>query len=192
MTLLSSTHSMSQSKTFSQRVNELFFGVDISNKGASLFDSLLSIPQLRHSDNGVRQWNLNVAMEMQSDKAWSSRHQFSFSESPLPDLQIEMGTIEVTLGETDSVKKVLNLNWQLQFRDKVSATKYFDKLKQLFGDLATKKKYEKDKDVGDIAQFSTRNPVDTGVRDITLFLGKSPMTKKYQVSLVFGTEFTNE
>lgn len=183
---------MSQSATFSQRVNELFFGVDVSNKSASLYDSLLSVPKLRHSDNGVRQWNLNVSIEMKSDKAWSSRHQFSFSESPLPDLQIEMGTIEITLGETDSVKKLLKLNWQLQFRDKVSATKYFDKLKQLFGDLATKKKFEKDKDVGDIAQFSTRNPVDTGVRDITLFLGKSPATKKYQISLVFGTEFMDE
>lgn len=183
---------MSQSTTFSQRVNELFFGIDISNKAASLFDSLLSIPQLRHSDNGVRQWNLNVAMEMKSDKAWSSRHQFAFSESPLPDLKIETGIIEVTLGETDSVKKLINLSWQVQFSDKLSATKYFDKLKQLFGALATKKKFEKDKDVGDIAQFSTRNPVDTGVRDITLFLGKSPMTKKYQVSLVFGTEFMDE
>jgi hypothetical protein len=178
--------------TFSQRVNQLFFGVDVSNKSGSLIDSLLSVPQLKHHDNGVRQWNLNVAMEMKSEKAWSSRHQFSFSESPLSDLQIEMGTIEVTLGETDSVKKLLNLNWQLQFRDKLSATKYFDKLKQLFDDLATKKKFEKDKDVGDIAQFSTRNSVDTGVRDITFFLAKSPITKKYQVSLVFGTEFMDE
>lgn len=183
---------MSQATTFSQRINELFFGVDVSNKSASLFDSLLSIPQLHHSDNGVRQWNLNVAMEMKSDKAWSSRHQFAFSESPLPDLKIEKGTIEVIIGETDSIKKLLNLNWQLQFSDKASATKYFDKLKQLFGDLATKKKFEHDKDVGDIAQFSTGNPVDTGVRDITLFLGKSPMTKKYEVSLVFGTEFMDE
>lgn len=131
-------------------------------------------------------------MEMKSDRAWSSRHQFSFSESPLPDLQIETGTIEVMLGETDSVKKLLDLNWQLQFKDKASATKYFDKLKQIFGDLSTKKKFEKDKDVGDIAQFSTRNSVDAGVRDITLFLGKSPITKKYQLSLVFGTEFMDE
>ncbi len=183
---------MSQTTTFSQRVNELFFGVDVSNNSASLFDSLVSIPQLRHSDNAVRQWNINVTIEMKSDKAWSSRHQFTFSESPLPYLKIETGTIEATLGETDSVKKLLDLSWQLQFSDKVSATKYFDKLKQLFGDLATKKKFEKDKDVGDIAQFSTRNPADTGVRDITFFLGKSPMTKKYQVSLVFGTEFMDE
>jgi hypothetical protein len=183
---------MSQSTTFSERVNKLFFCVDISNKSPSLVDSLFSIPQLRHSENVVRQRNLNVAMEMESDKAWSSRHQFAFSESPLPDLKIETGTIEVTLGETDSVKKLINLSWQVQFSDKLSATKYFDKLKQLFGDLATKKEFDKDKDVGDIAQFSTRNPVDTGVRDITFFLGKSQKAKKYQVSLVFGTEFMDE
>jgi len=183
---------MSQTMTFSQRVNQLFFGVDVSSKSGSLIDSFLSVPQLHHHDNGVRQWNLNVAMEMKSDKAWSSRHEFTFTESPLPDLKIEKGIIEVTLGETDSTKKLLNLYWQLQFSDKAAATKYFDKLKQLFGDLATNKKFEHDKDVGNFAQFSTRNSVDTGVRDITLFLGKSAMTKKYEVSLVFGTEFIDE
>src|SRR5437764_15331843 len=109
LTLFSSTLSMSQAN-FSQRVNELFFGVDVSNKSASLLDSFLSVPQLHHRDNGVRQWNLNVAMEMKSDKAWSSRHEFAFTESPLPDLKIEKGTIEVTLGEADSTKKLLGLN----------------------------------------------------------------------------------
>lgn len=183
---------MSQTATFSQRVNELFFGVNVSNKSASLLDSLLSVSQLHHRDNGVRQWDLNVAMEMKSDKAWSSRHEFTFTESPLPNFNIDKGIIELTLGETDSTKKLLNLYWRLQFGDKAAATKYFDKLKELFGDLATNKKIEHDKDVGDIAQFYTRNPVDTGVRGITLILGKSPMTKKYEVSLVFGTEFMDE
>jgi len=129
---------------------------------------------------------------MKSDKAWSSRHEFTFTESPLPDLKIEKGTIEVTLGETDSTKKLLNLYWRLQFSDKAAATLYFDKLKQLFAELATNKKFERDKDVGDIAQFSTRNQVDTGVRDITIFLGKSPMTKKYEVSLLLDSEFMSE
>ena len=189
LTIFSSTLSMSQTMTFSQRVNELFFGVDVSSKSASLLDSFLSVPQLHHRDNGVRQWNLNVSMEMKSNKAWSSRHEFTFTEIPFLDLKIESGTIEVLLGETDSMKKLLNLYWRLQFSDKAAATKYFNKLKQLFGDLATNKKFEHDKDVGDIAQFSTRNSADTGVRDITLFLGKSSMTKKFEVSLVFGTEF---
>lgn len=188
LTLFSSTLSMSQTN-FSQQVNELFFGVDVSNKSATLLDSFLSVPQLHHSDNGARQRNLNVAMQMNSNKAWSSRHEFVFTESPLPDLKIEKGTIELTLGETDSTKKLLSLYWRLQFSDKAAATKYFDKLKQLFSDLATNKKFEHDKDVGDIVQFSTRNPVDTGIKDISLFLRKSQTTKKYEVSLVFGSEF---
>lgn len=183
---------MSQTITFSQRVNQLFFGADVSSKSGSLIDSFLSVPQLHHHDNGVRQWNLNVSMEMKSDKAWSSRHEFAFTESPLPDLKIEKGTIEVTVGETDSTKKLLGLNWRLQFNDKAAATNYFNKLKQVFSDVATNKKFEQDEDVGDIAQFSTRNPVDTGVRDITLFLGKSPTTKKYEVALLFGSEFMDE
>jgi hypothetical protein len=183
---------MSQDLTFSQTVNKLFFGIDFADTSISLFDKLLSVPQLQHYDNGARQWNLNVSMEMKSEKAWSSRHVFTFIQSPLSDLKIEKGTIEIRLGETDSAKKILDLNWRIDFTDKTGAAKYFEKLKQLFGDLATKKKFEKDKDVGDIAQFSTRNPLDTGVRDITLFLSKPPMTKKHQVSLVFGTEFMDE
>lgn len=192
LTLFSSTLCMSQTMTFSQRVNQLFFGVDVSNKSSSLIDSLLSVPQLKHRDNGVRQWNLNVAMEMKSDKAWSSRQEFSFTESPLSDLKIENGAIEVTLGETDSTKKLLGLNWRLQFGDKAAATKYFDKLKQSFADVATKKKIEHEKGVGDFAQFSSRNQVDTGVRDITLFLSESSTSKKYEIILVLGSDFMDE
>lgn len=183
---------MSQTTSFSQRVNELFFGVDVSKKSASLLDSFLSISQLHHRDNGVRQWNLNIAMEMKSDKAWSSRHEFAFTESPLPDLKIEKGAIELSLGETDSTKKLLGLNWRLQFSDKAAATKYFDKLKQSFSSVATDKKFEHEKGVGEFAQFSSRNQVDTGVRDITLLLGKSSIAKKYEIVLVLGSDFMNE
>jgi hypothetical protein len=191
LTIFSSTLSMSQTMTFSQRVNELFFGIDVSGKSASLIDSFYSVPQLHHR-HSARQWSLSVSMEMESNKAWSSRHNFSFTESPLPGLKLEKGTIEVTLGEADSTKKLLHLNWRLQFSNKAAATKYFDKLKQIFGDLATKKRFEHDKAVGDIAQFSTRNQADKGVRDITLCLGKSPTTKKYEVALLFGTEFMDK
>ncbi len=190
--LFSSTLSMSQTITFSQRVNQLFLGADFSNKSGSLIDSFRSVPQLKHHDNGVRQWNLNVAMEMKSDKAWSSRHEFTFFNSPLPDFEIEKGTIEVTHGETDSTKKVLNLYWRIEFKDKASATKYFEELKRLFSEVATNKKFEKDKDEGDIAQFSTCNPIETGVRDITLFLGKTATTKKYEIALLFGSDFMDE
>lgn len=182
---------MSQTN-FSQRVNELFFGVDVSNKSASLLDSFHLVPQLNHRDNGVRQRNLKVAMEMKSDKARYSRQEFVFIESPLRDLKIENGAIEVTISETDSTKKLLGLIWRLQFSDKAAATKYFDKLKQLFGDVATKKKVEHKKGVGDFAKFSSSNQVDTGVRNITLFFHKSSISKKYRIILVLGSGFMNE
>jgi hypothetical protein len=64
--IFSSTFSMSQTMTFSQRANQLFFGVNFSGKSSSLINSFLSVPQL-HYNKGVRQWNLNVSMEMKSE-----------------------------------------------------------------------------------------------------------------------------
>jgi|GEM_PF-3375855 len=180
--------SMSQNTTFTQRVNRLFFGVDVSQKSASLVDSFLSVRQLHYHDDVVLQWNLNTSIEMKSGDAWSSRHEFTFTESPLPDLKIENGAIEIMLGETDSTKKLLNLYWRLRFSTKAAATKYFNQLKQQFDDIATKKKFETDKDGGSIAQFSIGNQADSQVRHITFFLGKSLKTKKYEISLVFGSE----
>lgn len=184
-----SIQSMAQTKTFSQCVNDLFFGVDVSSKSASILDNLLSMPELHYSEVGARQWNINISMAMQSHKALSTKHQFTFSHSPLPGLKIENGIIEATLGETDSVRKLLDLGWRLQFSDKASATKYFDTLKQIFGDSATEKKIEHNKHFGEIAQFATRNHADSGIKDITLFLEKSATTKNYEILLVFGSEF---
>lgn len=192
LTLLNSTLCLSQDLTFSQRVNKLFFGVNVSNTSGSLLDSFLSVPQLHHRDNNTRQWNLNVSMEMKSDKAWSSRHEFAFTESPLPGSKIEKGMIEVTLGETYSIKKLLNLDWRLQFSNKASAANYFEKLKELFSGVAVIKNFEHDKDLGDIARFSARNQLDRGVGDISLFLGQSQVTKKYEIALVLGPEFQDE
>jgi hypothetical protein len=134
--------------------------------------------------------NMNVSIQMKSTKAWSSTHEFTFRQSPVPDFAIEKGTIELILGETDSTKKLLDLNWRLQFADKEAATKYFEQLTQLFDKLSTNKKLEHEEGEGEVAQFSTRNPIDTGVRDITLFLTKSPQSNKYEISLSLRSEFT--
>jgi len=183
---------MSQDLTFTQTVNKLFFDFDVSNNSSSLFDSLLSVPQLHHFDKGARQWNLNVSMEMNSHKAWSTKHEFSFTQSPLTGLNIEKGIIDVTLGETEDAKKLLNIYWRIQFSNKEEATMYFEKLKQIFGDLSTKKKFDFGKDVGHIAEFSTGKQTDKGIKDITLFLYQSLNSKKYEVALLFGNELMDE
>ena len=128
LTLLSSTITMSQNLTFTQTVDKLFFGIDISTKSIQLLDSFLSVSKLHHSDTVSRQSSLNITMQMNSDKqGWASKHTFTFTESPLPDLKIDKGIIEITIGEAADLKKLLNLNWRLQFDSKEDATKYFIK-----------------------------------------------------------------
>lgn len=183
---------MSQDTSFSKTVNKLFFDINVCNQSGSLLDSFFAVPLLRHDENVIRQMSLNVIMEMESKKAWSSRHEFTFTESPLPGLQIQKGTIVLLLGETKKKNKILDLNWQLEFADKTSATNYFDKLKQMFGEMATAKRFDHDEDDGEIAQVSTGNPADSGVNVITLFFGKSRITNYYEIFLVFATEFMDE
>ena len=193
LTIFSSTLSMSQTQTFSQTVNNLFFGVDVSNKSSSLLDSFLSVSQLHHRDTVARQWNLNVAVQMKTDKqAWSARHEFSFSQGPLPDLKLSKGLIEVTIGEAGEVKKLLDLNWHLEFENEQDASKYFEKLKQDFSSVSTKKKFDYDKDVGHMAQFSTRKQTDIGVKDVTIFLSMPSQAKKYRITLLFGNKLMDE
>jgi hypothetical protein len=180
---------MSQNLTFTQTVNKLFFGVDISTKSIQLLDSFLIVSKLHHNDTVSRQSSLNITMQMKSDKqGWASRHIFTFTESPLPDLKINKGIIELTIGEAGNLKKILNLSWQLQFYSKEDANKYFEKLKQIFGDVSTDKRFGEDKDVGQMAQFSNRMQTDKGLRSVTLFLNQSKQSKKYELSFLFGNE----
>lgn len=129
---------------------------------------------------------MNVAMEMKSDKAWSSRHEFTFTESPVPALKIEKGVIELTLGETDSTKKVFNLYWRLICKDRALASKNFDKLKQYIHAIDTKK--ATDDDNGDFIQIFPKELMNTGVQSVVIFLGKSPTTKKYEIVVVPGSD----
>jgi hypothetical protein len=84
------------------------------------------------------------------------------------------------------------VSWRLEFKDKTSAINYFERLKQIFSEVATNKKFEQDKTIGDIAQFSTRNPLDKGVRDVTIFLSKYPTSKEYQIALFPRSELMDE
>jgi hypothetical protein len=193
LTLLNWTPSMSQNLSFPKTVNMLFFGVDVANKKISILDSFLSIPKLKHSDTVARQSSLSLSMQMNTRKqAWSSRHVFSFYESPLPDLNIEKGSVEVTIGEAGKEKKLLNLYWHIQFNNGADATNYFEKLKQTFSDISTIKKLDYDKDVGHIAEFSSRKQVAKGISDITLFLHQTPQSNRHEIALLFGNDLMKE
>ena len=185
LTTFSSAITMSQTLTFDRAVRRLYFGVDIIKASSSLVDTFLAVDNLHHSDTVNRQSNLNLYMQLKTDKeAWSNRHTFTFTQSPLPYLKITSGYIEVTIGEAPNIKKLLDLQWCVQFDNKKDAEIYFDKLKKIFEALSTKQKAEYDKDVGHIVQYSTRNQNDKGIRDVAFCFGKSLRTKKDRKSVV--------
>ena len=193
LTTFSSTITLSQTLTFDSAVRRLYFGVDIIKASSSLVDTFLTVDNLHHSDTVNRQSNLNLDIQLKADKeAWSNRHTFTFSQSPLPDLEITSGYIEVIIGEAPNIKKLLDIRWCVQFDNKKDAEIYFNKLKKIFEPLSTKQKTEYDKDVGHIAQYSTRHQNDKGIRDVVFCFRKSLRTKKYEISLSLMNEFVND
>ncbi|MEO5910421.1 MAG: hypothetical protein ABIP95_06010, partial [Pelobium sp.] len=157
LTILSSTITQSQTLAFDSAVKRLYFGVDIINGSSLLVDTFMSINYLHHNDTVSRQSNLNVSMEMKSPEAWSVTHSFSFTKSPITDLKIKSGQIDVSIGESPQIKKLLRLEWRVEFDNKKDADIFFKRLRKTFQPLSTKQKIEFDKDVGHIIQYSTRN-----------------------------------
>ncbi|MEO7486272.1 MAG: hypothetical protein ABIU77_04195 [Ferruginibacter sp.] len=184
---------MAQTLTFDSAVRRLYFGVDIVKASGSLVDTFLTLDNLHHSDTVKRQSNLNLYLETGTGKeALLNKHLFTFTQSPLPGLKITSGYIEVTIGETLHIKKLLDIHWCVQFNDKADAEIYFDKIKKIFDPLSTRQKIEFDKDVGHIAQYSTRNPKEAGIRDVAFYFGKSLRAKQYEITLSLMNEFVGD
>jgi hypothetical protein len=190
LTLFSPLFCTAQTMSFSQRVYELFFGVNVCDHSASLIDSFRSVPKLHYRGNAVKQLKMDLSIQMDSEKSWSNNYEFSFLQSPISEYRIDSGIIIVTLGETESIKRVLDLKWRIQFLNELDASEYFNQLKRTFSAISTNHKYEFDEDVGHVAQFSCRSISQIGITDITFFLNKSSRTGKFEVSLLFGTEWT--
>ena len=190
LTFISSTTTMSQSLNFDGAVRRLYFDVDIVNSSSSLVDTLMAIGQLHYNDTISRQWNLNASIGMgTNEEAWSTRHTFSFTKSPISGAKIKSGLIVVTIGETAKSKKLFGVDWRVDFDNKEDAEDFYNNLKEIFSPLSTKQKIEYDQLIGHIAQYSTRNENDKGIRDVTILFGMSPQTKGYQIMLTLSNEF---
>jgi hypothetical protein len=184
---------MSQNLTFDSAVRRLYFDVDIFNASSSMVDTFRNLDFLKYNDTVFNQWDLNSSIFMNTkEDAWSSRHLFSFTRSPIPGFKIQSGQIIVRLRETATTKKFMDVEWLVDFDNKEDGEKFYNKLKDTFAPLSTKQKTEYDKLVGHIAQYSTRNESEKGVKDVSFCFGKSPRTSKYQISLSLFNEFASE
>jgi len=186
------TNAMAQTADFDKTVRNLFFGADIMMTSA--FDSLMKLPDLHHSDEVLCQSSLSTTIKLKADKdALACRHFFVFTRSPVPNMRIDTGYIEITMGQAPGIRKILDVNWELQFDTKEEGMACFGKLKSMFTAVSTTKKFEFDKsDKVYIAEFSTRNPAEKGIRDITLMFGRFAHEKKYRMRLIPINEFSKK
>jgi uncharacterized protein YggU (UPF0235/DUF167 family) len=188
ISILISTNSKSQNITFAKQTDELFFNINVSDFSNSIIDSLRKVSKLNYVYSGVKQINLNVTMEMNSGNARSSRHFFYFKESPLANFKIKKGEIEIKLGESDSLKKILGIDYKLEFNDSVSARVFFENIKFLFKKVSTISNFEILDEVGEIAEFLSIQKDEKVIRAASFILGKVKSTNKFEITLKLEKE----
>ena len=89
---------MSQTTTFSKAVQQLYFNVDVKNASVDTIISELSkIADGHNVSKGMSSLSVNLDMDMSGD-AKKVSHVFKFNKSPLPNISVDTGYIEVTIG----------------------------------------------------------------------------------------------
>ena len=185
--MISSTIAMAQNLTFDSAVMSLYFGVSIFNASSAIVDSLEKIDHLSSNDTIIGQWGVNNIIAGNQERQFS--HRFSFTKSPINGLKIKSGEIIVRLAQAGKVKKLITADWHVTFDNQVDGEAYYHKLIEIFSPLSTMQKTEFNDFIGHIAQYSTRNENEKGIRDITIMFGKSPMTNEPQIILSLSNEF---
>jgi len=142
----------------------------------------MNVKELHHNGIVNRQSNLNTTIELGgNERAWSGRYIFTFTKSPFPGQKIKSGEIEVTIGETSTIKKLIDLNWHVNFDSKKEAEIFFNHLKTIFEPLSTKKKIAFEKGLGLTAEYSIKKSDQKGIRNISFVLDKAFQANYYQI-----------
>ena len=98
----------------------------------------------------------------------------------------------MTLIETPSTKKITGKLWIVDFDSKADADSFFNYLKSIFDPLSTQKSVRVDDEGYHIAEYSTRNSSETGIRDIQFALGKQHEKPGYQIVLTLWNELNDD
>ena len=113
-----------QGKAFDEKVQKLFFGVDVSNKQISLVDTLASIKELTYkkpNEYGVRRL---------TGIDW--KHSFIFTHHPYLTNPFDTGFIDIKIREQNNIKSIFDISWTLQFDKLEDAKRIFEELKNHF------------------------------------------------------------
>lgn len=189
-TILIPVITMSQNLTFGKAVQQLYYDVDVKKTSTdTIINGFRKIAQEHRVSGGMSSLSVNLDMNTNRN-ARKISHMFKFIKSPLPNMVVDTGYIKVIIGEAANSKKIIDIDWCFQFHAKVDAELFFEELKKLFIPISTSHKFGEDElNSGQYAEFSTRKVNETGIRDVTFFLGKSINTDKYEIRIIPFNEF---
>jgi hypothetical protein len=121
-----------QDTTFDKKVEQLFFGVDVSNPSTELVDKFSKVTELIY-----RKHNEYVSYALMHN-IWS--HIFQFRTHPYLTNHFDDGSIELKVIENGKGSQVLDIWWKLKFDKKGDAIKVFDEIKNYFSQTPSFKK----------------------------------------------------
>lgn len=186
---------MAQNLNFSKTVQELYFSIDVKNLSVdSVISKFMQTPGLHHVEKAMYSKSLTLNLDMETDNEVKKiTHIFQFNKSPLPKICIDSGYIKIGVGEEKSTKKIIEIDWCLQFYNKSDAEFCFEELKRVFTPLSTKTRFS-DQELNSerYAEFSICDVNETGITDITFFLSKLVGSTNYEIRMIPFNEFIEE
>ncbi|MBX3240736.1 MAG: hypothetical protein KIT80_00130 [Chitinophagaceae bacterium] len=184
---------MEQKMTFGNLINELYYGVNIKKMPVEEIVKILQ-SKADHFEELNLQQSLTTNLMMNLDgNVLQKSYLFTFSKSPVFLIPIDSCRIKLTIGKSNSIQKVIDIQWSMLFNDPIDGSLFFDKLKEKLIPFSSQYKIEKDDwNKGVFAQFSNCEVSPSQINDITLFFGTSYEYGKCEISLTPFSEFASE
>ena len=113
-----------QNFSFDQKVEQLFFNVNVSERSASLINQFAQVNQLQYiKPDGYTSFSLK-------HKGWF--HSFKFISQPYLKSKVDTGFIEIIIDDFPGKQIISEIWWRLSFDRKQNAINVFNELKKQF------------------------------------------------------------
>lgn len=158
-----------QAQDFDFLVNQLYFGVDISNPSPAVIKEFKKVKYLTYSDTVIMQWNLGASIyEKGRNKAKNktATHLFRFTQSPVPGTVIQSGKITVTTRGKGKNQQFTSMNWVVHFTTKEARETFYNKLKETLQPVATIETFDYEGALVCSNRFSRTDKIKTGIQQL--------------------------
>jgi hypothetical protein len=177
LTLVISTMTNGQGKTFDEKVQQLFFDVDVSNQHISLVDKLARIKELAYKKPN------EYGVHRLTGIDW--KHSFIFTHHPYLTNHFDTGLIDIKIREQNNFKSVFDLSWTLEFDKLKDAKKVFEELKNNFSQTKAITKFYTSDLALETAEFTDKTAKKYPYIMFMLF-DNNNLDKRYKI--IFGLD----